>query len=102
MRIHLPIALLLLAGCSSHAAKQDQLNAAANESTPEAANVIESAAQNGMSDEEARNEAASEPAANTTTTASTKKETRPNPPRGTSSQQPAEPSLNDLGNSNSD
>lgn len=101
MRIHLPIAFLLLAGCSSHASKQDQLNAAANESTPEVANAPGGDAQNGMS-EAALNEAASAQSANPATTGSMKKETRSNPPKSATAQQPAEPSLDEPGNSNSD
>ena len=99
MRIHLPIALLLLAGCSSHASKQDQLNAAANESTPQAANVFEGAVGSGMNDEAALNEAASAKAA---AAASQKKPTHSNPAKSTSLQQPAEPSADEPGNSNSD
>jgi outer membrane murein-binding lipoprotein Lpp len=102
MRVHMSIALLLLAGCSSRASKQDQLNSGVNESTPEAANVLESAAQSGMNDEAALNGGASESAAKATTTASVKKETRLNPPKSASPQQPAEPSLDEPGNSNSD
>jgi hypothetical protein len=102
MRIHLPIALLLLAGCSSHASKQDQLNVAANESTPEAANVLEGAARNGMNDKATLNETASTQAANGAATASQKKPMHPNPARSMSPQQPGEPSADEPGNSNSD
>lgn len=101
MRIHLPIALLLLAGCSSHASKQDQLNAAANETTPEADNSLEGDA-NGMNEDVAPNEAARASAANTAAAASLNKEARPNPTHSASPQQPAEPSLDEPGNSNSD
>lgn len=77
----LPIALLLLAGCSSHASKQDQLNSAANESTPEAANILTGAARDG--------------------TTSRKKETQPDTGTIVNRPQPAEPSR-EPGTSNSD
>jgi hypothetical protein len=65
MRIHLtPLMLLLLAGCSGHASKQDQLRAAANQSTPAAANVLNGAAANGMDEQSAINEAAQAQAQN--------------------------------------
>lgn len=102
MRIHLPIAFLLLAGCSSHASREDRLNAAANETTPEAANVLEGAAQEGMNGEAALNEGASPEAPNAVKTASPRKEMHPKPPRSASPQQSAEPSADEPGNSNSD
>jgi uncharacterized protein YcfL len=100
MRIHLLITPLLLAGCSSHASKQDQLNAAANESTP-AANVLAGAAQNGMTGEAALNEAASARAANAAAT-NNHKEARPNSAKSPSPPQPVEPAQDEPGNSNSD
>jgi hypothetical protein len=102
MRVHLPIAFLLLAGCSSHASKQDQLNAAANESTPEAANVLAGAARNGMNDEAALNKAAGAQAASAAAIAPKKKEARPEIGNSTSPQEPFEPSQDEPGNSNSD
>jgi outer membrane murein-binding lipoprotein Lpp len=99
MRIHLLITPLLLAGCSSHASKQDQLNAAANESTP-AANVLAGADQNGMT-EEALNEAGSAQAANAAATHD-HKEARPNSAESPSPPQPVEPAQDEAGNSNSD
>jgi uncharacterized protein YcfL len=102
MRIHLLIALLLLAGCSSRASKQDQLNAAANESTQKAANVLAGAAQNGMNEETALNEAASAEAANAGAS-NIHKEARPNSAKNPSPPQPVEPSQEEEpGNSNSD
>jgi hypothetical protein len=98
MRIHLPIALLLLAGCSSHASKQDQLNAATNEST----SGPTGAAGNGMNGEVALNGTASAPAGNVIATVPQKKVTRPNLAKSASSQQPSERLPDEPGNSNSD
>lgn len=79
MRIHLTLALVpLLAACSGHASRQDQLNAAANQSTPEAANVLEGAAANGMNESVALNEAAAAQASNSSKTAAPRMEARPN------------------------
>ena len=78
MRIELGLTALILAGCSGHASKQDQLSAAANQSTPEAANVLAGAAANGMNEEAALNEAAEAQAANKATTAPTRYQARPN------------------------
>ena len=64
MRVYLLIIPMLLAGCSGHASREDKLNAAANQSTPAAANVLSGAAQNGMNEEAALNEAASAQANN--------------------------------------
>ncbi len=70
IRAVVPIgALIVLAGCSGHASKQDQLNAAANQSTPAAANVLEGAAENGMNPQAALNEAAQAQASNSSTAA---------------------------------
>lgn len=77
MRLQLGLIALLLAGCSGHASKQDQLSAAANQSTPEAANVLAGAAANGMNEEAALNEAAEAQAANKVTR-TTRYEARPN------------------------
>lgn len=98
MRIHLLITPLLLAGCNSHASKQDQLNAAANESTPPAANVLAGAAQNGMNQEAALNEAARAASAAAT---NSHKEARPNSVRSPRPP-PVEPAEEEPGNSNSD
>lgn len=78
MRIQLALVALVLAGCSGHASKQDQLSAAANQSTPEAANVLAGAAANGMNEEAALNEAAEAQAGNRETTAPTRYQARPN------------------------
>jgi PBP1b-binding outer membrane lipoprotein LpoB len=99
MRIQLLIVSLLLAGCSSRASKQDQLNAAANESTPAADNGLGGAAQNGMNEGVAPNEAAR--AANAAVT-NTHQQTRPNAAKSPSQPQPIEPADDEPGNSNSD
>lgn len=101
MRIHLLVALLLFAGCSSHASKQDQLNAAANESTPEAADVL-AGVQNRMNDAAVLNEAASAQRANAGATNLHKKDARPKSANSPSPSQPVERSQDEPGNSNSD
>jgi hypothetical protein len=73
-----PLALLLLAGCSGHASKEDQLNEAASQSTPEAANVLAGAAENGMNGDAALNEAAAAQAGNASNEAAPRYEARPN------------------------
>jgi len=78
MRTYLPLVLLLLSGCGGHASREDQLNAAANQSTPEAANVLTGAAANGMNQEAALNEAAAAQAGNSSDTAATRYQARPN------------------------
>lgn len=90
-RIQLPLVLLLLAGCSGHASKEDQLNAAANQSTPEAANVLYGAASNGMNAEAALNEASQAQANNASTTAPPRLEARPNSARGPNPPKAGEP-----------
>lgn len=82
----LALLLLSLGGCSGHASREDQLNAAANQSTPEAANVLSGAAQNGMNEQAAINEAGEAQANNSATTAPSGFETRPN-----SAQHPSPP-----------
>jgi hypothetical protein len=77
-RIDLLFAFLLLAGCSGHASKEDQLNAAANQSTPDAANVLTAAAVNGMNAEAAMNAAADAQARNSSTGAPPRYQARPN------------------------
>lgn len=65
MRILLPVAALLaVAACSGKASKEDQLNAAANQSTPAAAQVLKNAAENGMDANAAVNEAGAAQARN--------------------------------------
>lgn len=64
MRSVLPLMILLLAACSGQASKEDQLQDAANQSTPEAAQVLNGAAENGMSPDAALNEAAKAQASN--------------------------------------
>ena len=79
MRTRWPAAVvLLLAACSGQPSKEAQLNAAANELTPEAASVLEGAAANGMNQEAALNEAAQAQASNGSTTAPPRNEARPN------------------------
>lgn len=91
---------LLLAGCSGHASKKDQLEQAANQSTPEAAQVLNGAAENGMDANEAVNEAAAAQATNTSTTAPARLQARPNsaahpnPPRA--GEPPEKVSVNSL------
>lgn len=90
MRIHLPIVALLLVGCSGHASREDQLSAAANQSTPEAANVLAGAAQNGMNEEAALNEAARAQALNSSAVAPAREQARPNSARNPNPPQPGE------------
>ena len=66
MRLIIPVAALaMLAACSGRASEEDQLDAAADQSTPAAAEVLEGAADNGMNAQDALNEAAEAQAANT-------------------------------------
>jgi hypothetical protein len=90
-RIHLAMGILMLAGCSGHASKQDQLNAAANQSTPEAANVLYGAAANGMNAEAALNEASQAQANNASTSAPPRLEARPNSAQKPNPPRPGEP-----------
>jgi hypothetical protein len=78
MRIQLWLALLLLAGCSGHGSNADRLNAAANQSTAEAANVLAGAAAKGMNEQAAMNEAAEAQAGNSAAAAAPRYEARPN------------------------
>jgi|SRR5579884_3911421 len=72
-------ALLILAGCSrGHSSDQQNLSNAADQSTPEAAQVLNGAARNGMDVNSALNEAANAQAANTSTKASPRLQARPN------------------------
>jgi hypothetical protein len=77
-RTALQFALLLLAGCSGHASKEDQLNASANQSTPDASNVLTAAAANGMNADAAMNAAANAQASNSSTGAQPRYQARPN------------------------
>jgi outer membrane murein-binding lipoprotein Lpp len=77
-RIGIPLMFLLLAGCSGHASKEDQLSAAANQSTPEAASVLNGAAENGMNAQAALNEAARAQAVNAAVGPPQRYEARPN------------------------
>lgn len=66
MRSTLPLLILLAASaCSGHASKQDKLDEAAKQSTPEAAQVLNGAAENGMNADDAVNAAAAAQAGNT-------------------------------------
>lgn len=91
MRIQLGLIALTLAGCSGHASKQDQLSDAANQSTPEAANVLAGAAANGMNEEAALNEAAKAQAGNAATTAPRRYEARPNSAQNSNPPKAGEP-----------
>ena len=88
MRLHLP---LLLVGCNGHASKEDQLNAAANQSTPEAANVLAEAAENGMNEQAALNAAAQAQANNTASAAAPRYQARPNSAQNPNPPKPGEP-----------
>lgn len=70
--------LLLLAACSGHASSKDQLREAANQSTPEAAQVLNGAAENGTSPSDAMNEAARAQSTNSSTTLPAREQARPN------------------------
>jgi len=91
MRVHLLLAALLLAGCNGHASKEDQLNAAANQSTPLAANVLTGAAENGMNEETALNEAAHAQASNTGNETAQRYQARPNSAQNPNPPKPGEP-----------
>jgi hypothetical protein len=66
MRLAVLTAALLLLGCGTGGnSNQQNLAAAANQSTPEAARVLNGAAQNGMDQNDALNEAAAAQASNT-------------------------------------
>jgi hypothetical protein len=91
MRTTLLLAAFFLAACSGHASREDQLNAAANQSTPEAANVLEGAAENGMNEEAALNEAAAAQASNTSNSAAPRYEARPNSARNPNPPKSGEP-----------
>ena len=79
MRTIMP-AVLLLAACSSQYSNGEALQQAANQSTPEAAQVLNGAAQNGMDANAAMNEAASAQASNTSTAPPARLQARPNLP----------------------
>ncbi len=64
MRVPLAIALLAVAGCSGNSSNSNDLQDAANQSTPEAAQVLNGAAENGMDPQAALNEAAEAQASN--------------------------------------
>jgi hypothetical protein len=77
-RICLSLLVLLLSGCSGAASNEDQLNAAANQSTPEASNVLSGAAANGMDAQAALNEAAEAQASNSSSANAPRYQARPN------------------------
>lgn len=77
MRIALPL-ILLVGACSSQNSNQQALQEAANQSTPEAAQVLNGAAQNGMDANQAINEAAAAQASNTSSTAPPRQQARAN------------------------
>ena len=79
MRLIALTTALLLVGCSNtHSSNEQNLADAANQSTPEAAQVLNGAAQNGMNETDALNEAAAAQASNTATNAPQRLEARPN------------------------
>jgi hypothetical protein len=78
MRMAIPLLALALLGCSGRNSNQQNLEAAANQSTPQAAQVLNGAAQNGMDSNAAMNEAAAAQASNSSTTAPPRMEARPN------------------------
>jgi hypothetical protein len=90
MRISVPMTLLL-AACSNSQSNQDDLQAAANQSTPEAAQVLNGAAENGMNAQAALNEAASAQASNTSSAAPPRLQARPNAPNQPNPPHPGQP-----------
>jgi 16S rRNA G1207 methylase RsmC len=79
MRRMIFTATVLLLGCAKReSANQQNLVQAANQSTPEAAQVLNGAAQNGMDKNEALNEAAAAQASNTSTNQPPRLQARPN------------------------
>jgi hypothetical protein len=99
MRIVVPL-VLLLAACSGQASRKDQLQEAANQPTPEAAQVLNGAAENGLDANQAINEAAAAQASNASTNAPSREQARPNsaahpnPPRA--GEPPEKVSVNSL------
>jgi hypothetical protein len=86
----LPIALAA-AGCGGGDSNQDALQDAANQSTPEAAQVLNGAAENGMDPQAALNAAAEAQAGNASTTAPPRMQARPNLPNQPNPAQPGQP-----------
>jgi hypothetical protein len=70
--------MLTIAACSGGTSNRQDLQEAANQSTPEAAQVLNSAAENGTPPGEALNEAARAQAGNTSTGAPPRMQARPN------------------------
>jgi hypothetical protein len=91
MRLYLPLIALMIAGCSGHASREDQLNAAANQSMPEAANVLAGAAENGMNAQAALNEAAAVQATNSGNAPTPRYQARPNSTRNPNPPKSGEP-----------
>jgi hypothetical protein len=72
-------AALVVAGCSrSGNSNQESLTAAANQSTPEAAQVLNGAARNGMDRNDALNEAAAAQGSNSSAMSGPRLQARPN------------------------
>ena len=90
MRTIVP-AVLLLAACGSQNSNRESLQQAANQSTPEAAQVLNGAAQNGMDANAAMNQAASAQARNTSTAPPPRLQARPNLPGQPNPPRPGEP-----------
>jgi hypothetical protein len=79
MRLAILTATLLLLGCAKgENANQQKLVEAANQSTPDAARILNGAAQNGMDKNQALNEAAAAQAQNTSTNLPRRLQARPN------------------------
>jgi outer membrane murein-binding lipoprotein Lpp len=79
MRKIVVLGALVLSGCAKgQSSNQQNLSAAANQSTPEAAQVLNGAAQNGMDANAALSEAANAQASNTSATAAPRFQARPN------------------------
>ena len=81
MRLAVLTAALLLLGCGEGGnSRQQNLAAAANQSTPEAAQVLNGAAQSGMDQNDALNEAAAAQASNTSGSERPRLQARANSP----------------------
>jgi hypothetical protein len=81
MRLAVLTVALLLLGCGKGGnSDQQNLTGAADQSTPEAALVLNGAAQNGMDQNDALNEAAAAQASNTSGSGRPRLQARPNSP----------------------
>jgi 16S rRNA G1207 methylase RsmC len=92
MRLAVLTAALLLLGCGKGGnSNQQNLAAAANQSTPDAAQVLNGAAQNGMDQNDALNEAAAAQASNTSRSERPRLQARPNSPANPSPRHAGQP-----------